>query len=535
MHVTRIYIEGYKRLTKFDLSLNDKVTVIVGDNESGKSSILEAIHLVLTRQYCGRFIEQSLDPYLFNLDAVAAYFKAIREGKQASPPSILIEAYLSDDDDPNIAWLSGRNNTKHENCPGLKLKIEIDDDHAEALVDYAKDFLNPPIIPIEFYKCLWRSFTDNNIVNKKIAFKSKTIDTSLPRMVRGPNRYVSQLVDDVLTVAQRRDLSLAYKKMRHGFSQEKGVTAINDHLKLKGKSATTKKLTVQVDLSSRSSWDSAIAAHLDDLPFDCAGKGEQCRIQMRLAIADSLQSRVLLIEEPENHLSHSNLNMLMNDIATDCADRQVIITTHSAFVLNKLGIDNLRLISPSTKPLLLSGLTEETKNYFLKLPGYDTLRLILSKHCILVEGPSDDLIVQSIFKKLYGCLPIEKGVDVISVGSLAFKRFLEIADHLNLKVTVFTDNDKKVAGLKTKYKDYFCKENIKVCFDEDEDHPTLEPQLLKVNSVESVNAILNTSHPNREKLLAHMSKHKTDCALKFFETDLPWVAPKYIENALQPK
>lgn len=119
--------------------------------------------------------------------------------------------------------------------------------------------------------------------------------------------------------------------------------------------------------------------YIFDLPFDCAGKGEQCRVQMRLAIAGAEQSKVLLIEEPENHLSHSNLNMFMDDIRKDCADRQVFITTHSAFVLNKLGIDSLRLISLAGKTAELTELTSDTKNYFMKLPGYDTLRLILSK------------------------------------------------------------------------------------------------------------------------------------------------------------
>jgi putative ATP-dependent endonuclease of OLD family len=50
MHLTRVYIDGFKRLTKFTLELNEKLNVVVGDNETGKTSVLEAISLVLTRQ-----------------------------------------------------------------------------------------------------------------------------------------------------------------------------------------------------------------------------------------------------------------------------------------------------------------------------------------------------------------------------------------------------------------------------------------------------------------------------------------------------
>lgn len=536
MYITRVYIDGFKRLNAFDLKLNEKVTVLVGDNETGKSSVLEAIHLVLTKQYEGRVIDHALDPYLFNSKVVADYFQSIRDGANASPPRILIEAYLSDaTGSPSIATLRGRNNSKSEDCPGLKLTVDLDPDYVDLLKEYARDPTNPSVLPIEFYRCHWRSFADNGVASRSLAFKAKMIDTSLPRMVRGPNRYVSQLVDDVLTDDQRRELSLAYRKLRHGFSQEKGVKAINDHLKEQGQSATSKTLTVQVDMSSRSTWDSSIAAHLDDLPFDCAGKGEQCRIQMRLAIADSKHSRALLIEEPENHLSHSNLNKLMNDIDRDCGERQVILTTHSAFVLNKLGLDNLRLISHDGKTMALSGLTHETQDYFMKLPGYDTLRLILSKRCILVEGPSDELIIQRAYKALHNKLPLEDGIDVISVGSLAFKRFLEIAALLGLKVDVLTDNDGDVAALEAKYSAYIGTNNptVNVCYDKDENCKTLEPQLLKANSLALLNSILGTKHKTDEKLLAYMERNKTDCALKLFESQMTWSTPEYIANVIK--
>lgn len=40
-------------------------------------------------------------------------------------------------------------------------------------------------------------------------------------------------------------------------------------------------------------------------------------------------------------------------------------------------------------------------------------------------------------------MPLDKGVEVISVNSLAFKRFLDIARLLKIDVTVVTDNDGK--------------------------------------------------------------------------------------------
>lgn len=536
MHITHVYIEGFKRFITFNLELNSSFNVIVGDNETGKTSLLEAIGLVLTGQYDGRLIQSAIDPYLFNAENVTEYFQKRRKGEHGNPPRILIEAYLQTDDyNPALVRLKGSNNSKNEDCPGLALTIEVESDHIETLRDYAADDSNPTVLPVEFYKATWRSFAGQGVNLRSLPFRTVTIDTSLTKVYRGPNKYVSQRVNDVLTEKQQRELSLAYKKLRHRFLQEPGVTAINKNLEMRGNPATTKKLTVQMDMSSRSSWDSAITPHLDDLPFDCAGKGEQCRVQMRLAIAGAEQSRVLLIEEPENHLSHSNLNMFMDDIRQDCADRQVIITTHSAFVLNKLGVDNLRLISRTSQTANLTELTPETKNYFMKLPGYDTLRLILSKRSILVEGPSDELIVQRAYKDKHGKLPLADGVDVIVVGSLAFKRFLEIAVLLQLDVRVLTDNDGSVVELQAKYEGYMDGEHpkIKLCYDADVNCRTLEPQLLKANSRDTLNAILGKTYANDETLLKYMEGNKTDCALKMFETARAWVTPEYIVNAIE--
>ncbi|MCC6508083.1 MAG: AAA family ATPase [Pirellulaceae bacterium] len=538
MHITRIYIEGFKRFTKFGLELNKSLNVIVGDNETGKSTVLEAIGLVLTGQYDGRLIEYTIDPYLFNAATVTDFFQKHLCGEQAKPPKIEIEAYFHDDlNDPDLARLKGTANTRNENCPGLVLTIEVVSDHVEAMKEYASDDSNPVVLPVEFYKAIWRSFANSRVTLKKLPFRVATIDTSLARIYRGPNRYVTQVVNDVLSEEQRRQLSLAYKKLRHEFTKEPGVTAINDHLKQQGNPATTKDLTVQMDMSSRSSWDRAITAHLDDLPFDCAGKGEQCRVQMRLAIAGAQKSRVLLIEEPENHLSHSNLNMLMDDIQKDSGDRQVILTTHSAFVLNKLGIDKLRLLSHEGKVASLTELTPATTDYFMKLPGYDTLRLILAKRSILVEGPSDELIVQRAYKDKHGKLPLEDGVDVISVRSLAFKRFLEIAALLKLNVCVVTDNDGNIAALRKKYSEYLngTHSTIKILYDDNVQYPTLEPQLLKANSLDKLNMIFGTTCEDEAALLSYMGHkdHKTDCALRIFESTETWAVPEYIERAIE--
>lgn len=147
------------------------------------------------------------------------------------------------------------------------------------------------------------------------------------------------------------------------------------------------------------------------------------------------------------------MNELLFAISNECSEKQILITTHSSFVANKLGLKNLILLS-NNKTSRLNDLTEDTHDFFMKLSGYDTLRMLLCKKAILVEGDSDELVVQRAYLDKYGKLPIEDNIDVISARNLSFLRYLEIAKQLMIPVCVVTDNDGDTDALERKYAAY---------------------------------------------------------------------------------
>jgi len=147
--------------------------------------------------------------------------------------------------------------------------------------------------------------------------------------------------------------------------------------------------------------------YLDDIPFDYIGQGDQSISKILLALDRQTEfSDLILIEEPENHLSFVNMSKLINKIKVKCEGKQILISTHSTYVANKLGLENLVLFGPCQKIMKLTTLPEDTQEYFKRLPGYDTLRFILSDKVILVEGPSDELFVQKHIenKMIISCL-----------------------------------------------------------------------------------------------------------------------------------
>lgn len=195
--------------------------------------------------------------------------------------------------------------------------------------------------------------------------------------------------------------------------------------------------------------------------------------------------------------------------------------------------------------MCLNELSPDTQRFFKKLSGYDTLRLILCEKAILVEGDSDELIIQKAYLvNNGGKLPIENGVDVISVGT-TFLRFLEIAEKLNKKVIVVTDNDGNIEAINKKYQNYLGekkKKSIKICFDAtidngdivDFNYNTLEPKLLKENSLEKLNKILETSYSDLNSMHLFMRANKTECALKIFDSSEVVNFPQYIIEAINP-
>jgi putative ATP-dependent endonuclease of OLD family len=142
-----------------------------------------------------------------------------------------------------------------------------------------------------------------------------------------------------------------------------------------------------------------------------------------------------------------------------------------------------------------------------------------------------------------GLLPIQKGVDVISVG-VSFLRFLELATKLQKPTAVVTDNDGDIEALNRKYVDYFgdnAKDFVKIYFDQTVDpgvdltfnYNTLEPKMLKANSLTLFNTIFSKDYASEEDLRKYMKAHKTDCALAIFETIEAIAFPEYILEAIK--
>lgn len=61
--IEKVIIQNYKSINYLNLKLNDEMNILVGNNEQGKSTILEAINLALTSTLNKRNIHNELNPF----------------------------------------------------------------------------------------------------------------------------------------------------------------------------------------------------------------------------------------------------------------------------------------------------------------------------------------------------------------------------------------------------------------------------------------------------------------------------------------
>jgi len=546
MHIKRVIVENFKCFEgRFALELNSRLNILVGDNEAGKSTILEAVHLALSGWIYGRYLGSELTQALFNNKIVKQYLDSLTTDNRLQPPHILIELFFEIEDDSIKALFEGNGNSLKEKECGIQFRINFDDKYKNEynLLVNGEDKLDS--LPIEYYEFSWSSFArDDRLTTRMIPFKSAFIDSASSRYQNGSDVYISRIIRDLLTDEHIVKISQAHRKLRDSFAGHSAVKAINEELKQK--QISDKKVELSVDVSTKNAWETSLITYLDDIPFNCSGRGEQCLVKTKLALSHkkSQEASILLLEEPENHLSHSKLSRLIRYIQDEHNEKQIIVSTHSSFVANKLGLGNLILLNFDKSTLKrsdvkITDLNEETKRYFEKLSGYDTLRLILCRKAILVEGPSDELIIQKAYIKLKHKIPIADEVDVISVGT-SFLRFLEIAEKIKKPVVVVTDNDGDFENKVTKkYQHYANMATVKLCADQRNDLKTLEPQIVEANKdqlglLRSVLGIKETDYPDQSSISDYMqnNNNKTDCALKIFEAVQEIKFPQYISDAI---
>jgi predicted ATPase len=547
VRVKSIKLTNFKKFKDEHLEFNDDVNIFVGDNNAGKSTILEALEIVLNYNYRGRPFNTEFTPDIFNKDAIQQFLASDKSAKHL--PSLTIEAFID-----GVPQYRGANNSLKADVQGITVQVCFDATLGDVYADYLKT--NPRItsIPIEFYKLEWLDFGWNPIKSVAKKFRALYIDPTRIHPTLGKNQYISTILNTALNKEELVKLTLNYRENQQVFNNSGEVKMVNtgldtDHL------ITDKTLSIAASTLPAGSIQTSLQLEVDDVPFQFIGKGEQSNVQIKLAIQNkSKDIDLIMMEEPENHLSHTNLNKLVHYIEMQRGIKQLFLTTHSSYVLNKLSIDKICLLQSGYKRL--HQLDPAVVKTLKRLPGYDTLRVALSRKVILVEGPSDELVLKKIYHRKHDRLPEQDGIDIIVVRGVGFDTFISVGMEIGTSINVLRDNDGAYnENVVTARDDYAAYPNIKLISSENDEEFSLEPALIYANAIDlkTLNAfaveVLSKQTYNLYTKVADLNKRrefliewfrsikgngkgsrKVDSAIRLFDGNLDFKYPAFLDE-----
>ena len=517
MYIQKIKLHNYRRFRDLTIPLKQGRNIFVGDNESGKSSILEAIDL--TARGSSHRVEDIGLETLFNIQVIREFMAG--DKRIENLPELYVELYLS-----GIAeeGLEGKENSLDVVTCGVRMSFEPNDklSRETRMVLQNKD----ASFPFEFYTISFQTFSGEqyNGYTKKV--KTVFLDNSTIGNEYALNEFISSIYGETLTSEEQIAAKHQYGKIKAGF-RTSVLAPFNDKLP-KGYSFTLKN-------TGKNCLENDLTIELDGVPLKEKGTGLQCMLKTRLALEKATNIPVIMIEEPENHLSHLNMRRMIDEIEKN-NQAQLFISTHSDLISTRLDLRNCILMNSSTpdKTESLDSIDEGTAAFFMKAPDNNMLQFVLAKKVLLVEGDAEFILMDNFCNKELNDSLSKLGIDVISVDGKCFKRYLEIAKVLKNRVAVITDNDEDYdENIKNAYDGYMNNEysNIKVFADFDNNRDTFEVAVYQDNK--DICDELFSERRRKLTVQKYMLANKAECAYKLLTRKADTlVAPQYIKDAL---
>lgn len=274
--IRKVMIRNYRKFRDFEVDLGADLNVLVGDNDAGKSTLLEAVNLALTGRLGGRWLSAELSPYLINKDATDEYLTGLRGGHPVQPPPVIVEVYL--DGTSQTALLEGTNNLLGESACGVRIQAVFDPDFSDEYTNFVANPDQVRLVPTEYYRVEWLAFSGAAVTSRSLPASVAVIDPTTIRLQSGVDYHLQDIIRTQLDPKERVELSREYRSLREEFDDRESVKSINERLRADGGALTDRDLSLSIDISQRYTWESSLTAHLADLPFQFIGKVRAIRM-----------------------------------------------------------------------------------------------------------------------------------------------------------------------------------------------------------------------------------------------------------------
>ena len=154
---------------------------------------------------------------------------------------------------------------------------------------------------------------------------------------------------------------------------------------------------------------------------------------------------IIAVEEPESHL-HPNAQRTLYQQMIKNPLGQVIISTHSPYLPAISGLRGIRMLKKIGGKVRATSFRSDLNAEGISRLHREVMRsrgeMFFSSALILVEGATEEHLVPAMFDLYHGCSIFEKGVNCIGVnGKNNYKPFLIFAFNFDIPVYIISDND----------------------------------------------------------------------------------------------
>ncbi len=304
--ISTVTVRRFKQLQDLSITLGKDVTLLIGANNAGKSSFLQALHLAASVAQTVRLVAEgvtwgkdvfqtTVSPEQLIYSPVSDVLTLATGGRLEEGANTRIEIELSADDGSKavIGLRRGRNRN-------LAVSVE-----GKALGERLMDFEHPFTIYAPGLAGVPKSerYLSAGVVRRIVARGDANLALrNVLRMLKNTPASWAQYIEDMQKFFPAIDIDVDFKDNTDEF--------VNVYFRLKNGSR---------------------------LPFDSAGTSILQASQI-LAYVNLFRPEILILDEPDSHLHPDNQRKLCTLVAESASARgfQAIISTHSRHVLDAL-------------------------------------------------------------------------------------------------------------------------------------------------------------------------------------------------------
>lgn len=417
-----------------DLNFTEGLNVLIGENDSGKTAIIDAIKIVLkTHSY--EYIKIESDDFYNNSDRlrIELKFKGLLDEEAKNFTEWLTWEGQGEESTPILRVFYDVRRKDYKILPS-EVKAGADTE-GYSLTAEAREYLKAtylrPLRDAENELISKRNSRLSQILLGDDIFKEKDIPHPLVEEFKNINSSIEDYFKEGAEGADIKKKIDSYIKGFYGEEKESLFEASKNDIK-----SILEKLSLSLNGQKN------------------VGLGTLNRLFMAAELLHLNKEnweglRLGLIEELEAHL-HPQAQMQVIETLQKQDEVQLIITTHSPNLASKIKLKNLIICNgnnafPMGKDY--TKLNEDSYVFLEKFLDVTKSNLFFAKGVILVEGWAEEILIPSLAKAI-GIDLTAKGVSVVNIGNVGFDHYSNIflrknAPFMDIPVAVVTDCDVK--------------------------------------------------------------------------------------------